>query len=49
MKTYQDLLAIGEDEKERMQFCLAVIKEHKERAVLPELESYNHVVAEVYP
>ena len=32
MKTYQDLLAIGEDEKERMQFCLAVIKEHKESA-----------------
>lgn len=30
MKTYQDLQTIGEDEKERMQFCLTVIKEHKE-------------------
>jgi len=29
MKTYQDLLAVGEDEKERMQFCLSAIKEHQ--------------------
>lgn len=30
MKTYQDLQAIGEDEKERMQFCLSAIKSHQE-------------------
>lgn len=29
MKTYQDLLAVGENEKERMDFVLQVIKEHK--------------------
>lgn len=29
MKTYQDLLAIGENEKDRMQFCLSAIKEHQ--------------------
>ena len=29
MKTYQDLVAIGEDEQERMQFCLSAIKEHQ--------------------
>lgn len=29
MKTYQDLLKVGEDEKERMQFCLSAIKEHQ--------------------
>lgn len=30
MKTYQDLLAIGENEKERMEFVLKVIREHQE-------------------
>lgn len=29
MKTYQDLVAVGEEEKERMQFCLSAIKEHQ--------------------
>ena len=29
MKTYQDLVAIGENEQERMQFCLSAIKEHQ--------------------
>lgn len=29
MKTYQDLLAIGENEKDRMQFCLSAIKDHQ--------------------
>lgn len=29
MKTYQDLLNVGEDEKERMGFLLAAIKEHQ--------------------
>lgn len=29
MKTYQDLLAVGEEEKDRMQFCLSAIKEHQ--------------------
>ena len=29
MKTYQDLLAIGNDEQERMEFCLSAIKEHQ--------------------
>ena len=28
MKTYQDLLAIGTDEKDRMQFCINAINEH---------------------
>lgn len=32
MKTYQDLLALGEDEKERMQFVLKCIAEHKNSA-----------------
>jgi len=29
MKTYQDLLAVGNDENERMQFCISAINEHK--------------------
>lgn len=29
MKTYQDLLAVGTEEKDRMQFCLSAIKEHQ--------------------
>lgn len=29
MKTYQDLLAIGTDENERMKFCFSAIDEHK--------------------
>lgn len=29
MKTYQDFLAVGEDEKRRMEFILAAIKEHE--------------------
>ncbi len=29
MKTYQDLLAVGTEEKDRMQFCLTAIKEHQ--------------------
>ena len=29
MKTYQDLLAIGTDENERMKFCISAIEEHK--------------------
>lgn len=29
MKTYQDLLAVGQDEKKRMDFILAAINEHK--------------------
>ena len=28
MKTYQDLLAVGTEEKDRMQFCLSAINEH---------------------
>lgn len=32
MKTYQDLLALGENEKERMQFVLKCIAEHKNSA-----------------
>lgn len=32
MKTYQDLLALGEDEKQRMQFVLKCIAEHKNSA-----------------
>lgn len=32
MKTYQDLLALGEDEKKRMQFVLECIAEHKNSA-----------------
>ena len=33
MKTYQDLLAVGGNEKERMDFCLGVINEHKSSAL----------------
>ena len=29
MKTYQDLLAVGNDENERMKFCISAINEHK--------------------
>jgi len=29
MKTYQDLVAIGTEEKDRMQFCLSAINEHQ--------------------
>ncbi len=29
MKTYQDLIAVGQDEKKRMSFCLTAINEHK--------------------
>lgn len=29
MKTYQDLSAVGENEKDRMAFCIAAINEHK--------------------
>lgn len=29
MKTYQDLVAVGENEMDRMQFCLSAIKEHQ--------------------
>lgn len=29
MKTYQDLVAIGEEERDRMQFCISAINEHK--------------------
>lgn len=29
MKTFQDLQALGQNENERMQFCLALINEHK--------------------
>jgi len=29
MKTYQDLLNVGEEEKDRMMFCLTAIKEHQ--------------------
>lgn len=29
MKTYQDLLAVGNDERDRMQFCISAINEHK--------------------
>ena len=29
MKTYQDLLDVGTDEKDRMQFCLSAIAEHQ--------------------
>lgn len=29
MKTYQDLVAVGEEEKSRMEFCLAAMKEHQ--------------------
>ena len=29
MKTYQDLLAVGEDEKARMDFVLQAINDHK--------------------
>lgn len=29
MKTYQDLLAVGAEEKDRMQFCLSAIAEHQ--------------------
>ena len=29
MKTYQDLLAIGTDDNERMKFCISAIEEHK--------------------
>lgn len=32
MKTYQDLLAIGTEEKDRMQFCLSAIGEHQASA-----------------
>lgn len=30
MKTWQDLQEIGENEKDRMQFCISAIKEHQE-------------------
>lgn len=33
MKTYQDLLAVGQDEKERMAFILSAINEHKSSAL----------------
>lgn len=29
MKTYQDLLAVGENEQDRMNFCLSAIREHQ--------------------
>lgn len=32
MKTYQDLVAIGTEEKDRMQFCLSAIGEHQASA-----------------
>lgn len=32
MKTYQDLVAIGTEEKDRMQFCISAINEHKASA-----------------
>lgn len=32
MKTYQDLQAVGKDERERMQFCINAINEHKASA-----------------
>ena len=36
MYTYQDLLAVGADERDRMTFCLNVIDEHKATAAYEE-------------
>lgn len=43
MKTYQDLLAVGEDEQKRMDFVLSVIADHKSSSAYS-----NAVVAEAY-
>lgn len=43
MKTYQDLLSIGENEEMRMAFCLAAIKEHQSSGkyrIAEDAESY---------
>ena len=43
MKTYQDLVAVGEDEKDRMEFCLSAIKDHQESEkyrIASDAESY---------
>jgi len=47
MKTYQDLIAIGENEKERMNFALQVVREHKSSPLYKIAEDaslyYKHV------
>lgn len=38
MKTYQDLLAVGDNERDRMDFCLQAIKEHSSSEEVTEAE-----------
>lgn len=38
MKTYQDLLEVGENERDRMQFCLTAIREHMSSPEVREAE-----------
>lgn len=45
MKTWQDLLAVGTDENERMQFCISAINEHKasvKYAIAQDADLYYH-------
>ena len=51
MKTYQDLLAVGADEKDRMDFVQKVISEHvgsaEHRTAVKAYEPYDYERAEV--